>query len=441
MAEQHDSGARGALAGYRVLDISQMIAGPVGCLLLADMGAEVIKVEPIDGESTRHFEQIAPHEAASFIVFNRGKRGIPLDLRLVEGREVLRRLVLGADAAVVGYRPDVCRRFGLEYETLAQINPRLVYLQNTAFGSKGPLAGQGGYDLIVQGLSGLLGMNQGLNAAGEPRPITPAIADYLTAALIAWAVTGGLLARERAGVGQRIETSLLAGALLAQLGSLRVFERTGADALAQSLKRLGAWRAEGKSWSEQLTLRAESNRTAVGNIYYRAYATKDGYVSVACLNNPTRIKFLEVIGLSDPRMEGGRLRVGGQPSEEEREQLTDLAEAAEATLHSRPSAEWLEIFVANRIPAGPLQFPEELFADEQALANGYITELEHPAVGRYKTTAPAVQMERTPLSIRASAPQFGEHTRAILAELGYEGDEIERLIAKGAVAAIPDRES
>ena len=438
MGGQGSDGKRGPLAGYRVLDISQMIAGPVGCLLLADMGAEVIKVEPIDGESTRHFEQIVPHEAPAFILFNRGKRGIPLDLRLAEGREVLRRLVRGADAAVVGYRPDVCRRFGLDYETLAAINPRLVYLQNTAFGSKGPLAEQGGYDLIVQSLAGLLAVNQGLDAAGHPRPITPAIADFTTAALIAWAITGGLLARERMGTGQRIETSLLAGALLTELGQVRFFERTGAEALAQSLEQLQAWRAEGKPWAEQLTLRAESTRAAAGNIYYRAYATRDGYISVACLNNPTRVKFLEAVGLGDPRMEGGRLRVGGQASEEERRLLLELVVEAERLLRSRSSEEWLEVFFANHVPAGPLRFPEELFADEQVLANDYIVEVQHPAVGGYKTTAPPVRMEQTPLSIRASAPGFGEHTRAILSELGYDAEQAARLIELGAVACAAD---
>jgi formyl-CoA transferase len=424
----------GALSGFTVLDISQMIAGPVGCSLLADMGAEVIKVEPIDGESTRHTVETVPHEGISFVVFNRGKRGIPVDLTRPEGREIVRRLVARADAAVVGYRPDVCERFELTYEALAKENPRLVYLQNTAFGSSGPLADLGGYDLMVQGISGLMAMNQGVTADGQPRSIAPAFADYITAALVAWAVTAGLLERERSGKGQKIETALLASALTAGLGRIRYFPSIDAEPTASFLDKLRALRAEQRPWSDQLALRGEE-RSPAGNIYYRAYATADSYVLVACINNPTRVKFLRLLGLEDPRMNGGRLDVTTTPDQSLRAQLQELAAEAEQVMAARTSGEWLELFAKHRIPSGPLQFPEEVFDDEQVLANGFLETVGHPLLGRYTTVAPPVRMERTPLAIRSTAPLFGEHTRDILAELGYNAKQIEDLVASGAVAA------
>lgn len=427
-------GPRGALAGYTVLDVTQMIAGPLGCALLADMGADVIKVEPIDGESTRHLAQLAPLESAGFVLYNRGKRGIPIDLRRPDGREILQRLAAHVDAAVVGYRPDVCERFGLTYEALAAENSRLVYLQNSAFGPRGPLAAQGGYDLIVQGLSGLLALNQAVDAAGQPRPIVPAIADYLTAVLIAWAVTAGLLERERSGSGQKLETSLLASALTGYLGRLRQFDAFDGEKTARFLERLDGLRAENRPWTEQLALSAEE-RATYANIYYRAYPTADSYLLVACLNNPTRLKLLQILGLSDPRMVDGRLDLTTQPDEAMQARLAALVQEAERVVRSRSLAEWLRRCVENQIPAGPLSFPEEVFQDEQVLANDYLQAVNHPLLGRYLTVAPPVRMSKTPTAIRSTAPLFGEHTRAILAELGYDGPAVEKLIGAGVVAA------
>jgi crotonobetainyl-CoA:carnitine CoA-transferase CaiB-like acyl-CoA transferase len=425
----------GPLAGYRILDITQMIAGPVACGLLSDMGAEVIKVEPIDGESTRHTAGVMPLEGLSFILLNRGRKSIPVDLRRREGREVVHRLARLADAAVVGYRPDVCKAFEIDYATMSALNPRLVYAQNTAFGPQGPMALQGGYDIVVQAMSGLMAANQGVDEEGRPRQITPAVADYLTAALLAWGVTAALMFRERTGEGQLVETSLLASALTAQLGRLRHFEALDAEASAAFLARLAEMRAQNRPWSEQLALRAE--RQVPANIYYRAYQTADSYVVVACLNNPTRVKFLDIIEVEDFRMVGGRLQTSIDPAQEtpeRRARLQALVAEAEAVMRRRTTAEWLETFYAAKIPAGPLQFPEEAFNDPQVLANEYLTTLDHPVVGRYVTAAPPVRMSKAPLSVQSTAPTFGQHTREVLREAGYSEEEVERLLAQGVVA-------
>ncbi len=432
---QTSGAAPSPLAGYRVLDITQMIAGPLGCEFLSDMGAEVIKVEPIDGESTRHTPGVLPLEGLGFIMYNRGKRSIPVDLRTAEGREIVHRLVKSADIVVVGYRPDVCLEFGLQYEQLEAINPRLIYLQNTAFGSSGPMALQGGYDIVVQGLSGLMALNQAVDDEGQPRPIVPAYADYLTAAIIAWAVTAAVMVRERTGEGQKIETSLLASALIGQVGRLRHFDALDADGTEQFLTKLQTMRRENRTWKEQLALRAE--RLIPANIYYRAYPTADSYLIVACLNNPTRVKFLNIIGVTDFRMVDGRLNAAVEPSEdtaERRERLHGLVEEAEAILRGKTTAEWLKTFNKAKIPSGPLRFPEEVFTDEQIAANDYLVRLEHPIAGPYTTVAPPIRMSRTPLAVQSTAPTFGQHTREVLAEAGYGAAEIDALLRRGVVA-------
>jgi crotonobetainyl-CoA:carnitine CoA-transferase CaiB-like acyl-CoA transferase len=429
----------GPLAGYKVLDITQMIAGPFGCTMLADMGADVIKVEPIDGESTRHTVSVVPLEGLTFILLNRGKRSLPVDVRTPEGRQVIHRLVAQADVAVVGYRPDVCVAFGLDYATLSKLNPRLIYLQNTAFGPAGPMAMQGGYDIVVQGLSGLMALNQGVDAEGQPRQIVPAYADFLTGSIIAWAVTAAVLVRERTGEGQCVETSLLSSALFGSMNRTRFFEAIDSGPNAEILEKLAQARSEGRPWKDQLALRAD--RLIPGNVYYRAYATADSYLIVACLNNPTRVRFLGLTGLTDFRMKDGRLDLAVDPDEDKewrRQEIDKMVARAEAVMRSKTTRAWLDIFIREKIPAGPLRFPEEVLEDEQVAANGYFLDMEHPLLGRYRTAAPPVRMQRAEITARSSAPLFGEHTREILASLGYSEIEILDLVEKRVVAVRED---
>jgi len=428
---------KGPLAGYTIVDITQMIAGPLGCMFLGDMGAEIIKVEPIDGESTRHTVSVLPMEGLGFIMFNRGKRSVPVDLRQHEGREIVRRLVKMADAVVVGYRPDVCLEFGLDYEALSPLNARLIYAQNTAFGSKGPMRLQGGYDIVVQGMAGLMALNQGVDAEGQPRPIVPAYADYLTGALLAWGVTAAFMVRERTGEGQVVETSLLHSALIGQVGRLRYFDSLDSETMTQALAQIREAQEQNLPWKDQLALRAES-RVIPGNIYYRAYATADSQVIVACLNNPTRVKLLKLIGLEDFRMRDGRLITAVDPEEDldlRRKRIAEIVAAAQAVFRSKTTDEWLQIFIEAKIPSGPLRFPEEVFSEEQVLANDYLAELDHPLLGHYRTVSPPVRMPKSPLAIQSTAPLFGEHTREVLARIGYGETEIEGLIARRTVAA------
>ncbi len=300
------------------------------------------------------------------------------------------------------------------------------------------MAEQGGYGIIVQGLSGLVALNGGVDAEGQPRQIIPAIADYMTAGLIAWSVMAVLLHREKTGEGQEVETSLLSSALVAQLGRVRRFEMLDAERQASMLDEIAELRARGASWTEQLATNAVA-RVIAGNIYYRGYATADSYILVACLNNPTRVQFLLVTGLIDFRMVDEFLTVPDDPDDAFQERVDGLvaeAEAeAEATMRSRTTAEWIADFVEAHVPAGPLLFPEEVFDDPQITANDYLVALDHHALGPYQTAAAPVRMSATPLPPLRTAPLFGEHSVEILMSIGYSDAETLALFDAGVVVA------
>jgi crotonobetainyl-CoA:carnitine CoA-transferase CaiB-like acyl-CoA transferase len=209
----------GPLEGVRILEFTQIIAGPLGCMLLADMGAEVIKVEPIEGEPWRLTQQFMPLESKTFQSLNRGKQSLSLNLQKPEAQEAIHRLIPSVDVVVSNYRPDVPARLHIDYETLSKIKPDLIYLDSTAFGRKGPWANKGGYDIVVQGASGLTASGGRFDDNGNPiLPGPVATADYATGYSIAWGVCAALFYRERTGKGQLVETSLLANALQFQGG-------------------------------------------------------------------------------------------------------------------------------------------------------------------------------------------------------------------------------
>ena len=201
--------ASGPLDGIRILEFTQIIAGPFGCMMLADQGAEVIKVEPPNGEPWRLFGQFMPGESRTFQELNRGKKSLVLDMSDARAQEVIHKLIPGVDVVVINYRPDVAGKLRIDYPTLSAIRPDLIYVDNTAFGRKGPLANQPGYDIVVQAISGLMAGDGKIGPDGKPEMINPAIADYGTGLAIAWAVTSALYHRERTGEGQMVETSLL----------------------------------------------------------------------------------------------------------------------------------------------------------------------------------------------------------------------------------------
>ena len=412
----------GPLEGVRVLELAEIIAGPFAGMLLADMGADVIKVEPPWGEAWRLHQQFTPGESRVFMAVNRGKRSLPLDLSRPEGREVVQRLLEGLDVAIVNYRPGVAERLGVDYETLSASNPRLVYCENTAFGSNGPARDLPGYDIIVQAMSGLMAA-EGKTAQGVPQHIFTPVVDVSTGIAMAWAICAALYARERSGAGQKVDASLLATALGMQ-GS-RFLRVEGDDEAAQRelLERLEALQANEVSYEELQEQYLAYHAPSPGNIYYRTYRTRDGAIAVGCLSDPLRKKLLDVLGLEDIRFDPDYQR----DSPEALAYGEELTLKGEKLFGQRTTTEWLATLDAAGVPAGPVRFTEELLEDPQILANGLVTNLEHQLAGKVSMAGPLISMSETPLGAKSASPALGQHTDDLLTELGYAPAQIRKL--------------
>ena len=412
----------GPLTGVRVLEFSEIIAAPFGGMLLADMGAEVIKVEPPWGEPWRLNSPVVPLESKTYISINRGKKSLPLDLSKPAAREIVGRLVPQTDVVIINYRPDVPAKLGIDYEALSALNPRLIYCETTAFGRRGPESARPGYDIVIQAMSGLMAMDGHLQG-GVPQVITPAVADFSTGIAIAWAVSAALYNRERTGRGQRVDTSLLGTALGLQANRFLWIEATDTESRQSLLEGLTELRSQGKSYQEMQEHHRAHTFTPMLNIYYRTYQTRDSVIAVGCLSDPLRKKLLSVLGLHDIRFDAGY-----DPGSDEALAFAQaLHGKAEAIFRQRSAAEWLRDLDAAGVPAGPVRFPEELVDDPQVLANGFQADLDHSLVGRMKMTGPLVQMSETPLEATASSPALGEHTDDLLRDLGYSADDVQGL--------------
>ena len=411
----------GPLTGIKILEFTQIIAGPFGGMLLADMGADVIKVEPVQGEPWRHAAQFMPNESKTYMSLNRGKRSLPLDLADPDGARIVQRLVEDVDAVIINARPDVPAKLGIDYETLSAINPRLIYCDNTAFGRQGPDSYRPGYDLIIQAMSGLMAAESKLRD-GVPQMISAtAVADFSTGIGIAWGVCAALFHRERTGQGQRIDTNLLATALSVQTGSFMEIDAADLEQRDEFRTVLEAMRAAGASYEEIDAQRQQMlNPWRRGNVYYRTYQAKDGALAVGCLSDRLRKRVADVLGLDDPRFEPGY----DQFSEAAAKRNEELAAEAETLFREKTVAEWLETFDRVGVPAGPVRYVEEMLDDEQVTANGLRVELDHSLAGRVKMVGPMIQMSQTPLEARSASPALGEHTNEILGAMGYSEDEI-----------------
>jgi crotonobetainyl-CoA:carnitine CoA-transferase CaiB-like acyl-CoA transferase len=388
----------GALEGIRIVDQTQVMAGPFASMLLADMGADVIKVEPPEGEHARHVGlEAAPGVAASFLAVNRGKKGITLDLKRPEGVAVLKRLVATADVLVENYRPGVAKRLGVDYETLAAINPRLIYCSISGFGQTGPYATRGGYDLIAQGMAGIMSATG--SDGGPPVKVGVPIADLGAGLFALLGILSALRARRITGRGQQVDTSLFEAAL-----ALSAWEATEYWYTGEIPKRLGT-----------------AHRL---NAPYQAFRASDGYFTVGAANEKLWPIFARLLGLDaltrDPRFTGVGNRVKNRAA---------LEKEIEAVTSRQTRAHWLANCEQAGIPAGPIYTIPEAQADPHAQARGMVQELEHPQAGRVKALGNPVKLSRSPAALRAAAPLLGADTDAVLAGIGYSSAEITALRA------------
>ncbi|WP_018181218.1 CaiB/BaiF CoA transferase family protein [Kaistia granuli] len=391
----------GILSGYRVLDCSIAMAGPFAAQRLGDLGADVVKVEPLNGEWQRH---VAAGGArgnkvnVSFLSLNRNKRSLAIDLKNPEGKALLLELVKTADVFLQNYRPGVAKRLGVDYESLSKINPKLIYVSISGYGEDGPYLNRPGQDLVLQGMSGAM-----LSAGREGEPPNAA-GQYLVDAITAYTAFEGALAallhRERTGEGQLVQVNMLDAITTIQMQELSVFTVAG----------------------KPQTRSVEPHAHVYIRAPYGAFATTDGYIIVSF---PKLATLGQVIG------EDSFLTMDDEvDSWEKRDEI--FAKTREK-LKTKSSAEWLELLRAADIWCGPVYGYADLVEDEQIKHNGTFVEYDHPTEGHVKTPGFAIKFSKTPSKVDRGAPLAGEHTRDVLREAGLDEAAIDALVAKGAV--------
>jgi crotonobetainyl-CoA:carnitine CoA-transferase CaiB-like acyl-CoA transferase len=390
----------GPLHGYRVVDLTSNVAGPLATMILGDQGADVIKVEaPDGGDATRAGGNRRAGFTASFVNNNRNKRSIVLDLKTRGGLQALMRLVAGADVFVQNFRPGVAERLGVGEEAVRAASPKIVYVSISGFGEKGPYAEKPAYDPVIQGFSGLATVQAGSDEA-RPRLLRTILPDKLTAITASQAITAALLARERTGEGQHVRLSMLE-AVLAFL-----------------------WASD---MGGQTFVGDEPERQEPASAFDLIYETADGYMTVAALTDRQWAGLARVVSrlewLEDERFKTPALR---QRNIDARLELT------QAALMARPAAEWLELLTAAGIPCGPVLTRNQVIRHPQVAALGLVVETDHPQAGRLRQTRAAARFSQTPAEIRRGAPALGEHTQEILAELGYSAAEIAELSSESS---------
>jgi len=402
---------KGALTGIRVLDLSRILAGPWATQMLADFGAEVIKIErPGCGDDTRSwgppFMQDSAgrntRDAAYFHGANRGKRSLAVDIAHPEGQALIRALAVKCDVVVENYKVGGLQKYGLDYASLKALNPQLVYCSITGFGQSGPYRERAGYDFMIQAMGGLMSVTG--EPDGSPMKVGVALADVMTGLYACNAIQAALLYRERHGVGQHIDLALLD----VQVASLA----------NQAMNFLASRLVPGRLGNAHPNI-----------VPYQAFATADGHIILAVGNDAQFGKFCQLAGApalaSEPAFATNRARV---------EHRGELVPLLETLLRQHPSAWWLEQLSARGVPCGPINTLDQVFADPQVQHRGMQTELEHPEAGRVPSVANPIKFSETPVSYRSAPPTLGQHSAAVLRELlDLPVSTINQLKAEGIV--------
>lgn len=393
-----------ALEKLTVLDLTQVMAGPFCCQLLADHGARVTKVEPVGaGDASRHAMGFAMKgdDNASFLAVNRNKESITLNLKEDSGREVFYRLVRDADVVVENFRPGVTERLGVDYETLAEINPGIIYASISGFGQTGPYSQQAGYDLIAQAMSGVMSVTG--EPDGDPVKCGIPIGDLGAGLFATTGILAAYIARQQTGVGQHVDVSLFEAAL-----ALSVWETSELWTTGRIPARYGS-----------------AHRLSAP---YQALATADGHITVGANNQRLWERFCDAIDredlLSDPRFTANADRM---------EHVAELVAELEPTLARRSTQEWGRVLAEAGVPCGPIRNYAEVFVDPHTQAREMMVQMEHPVEGTVRGLGIPVKMSGTPGSVRHAAPLLGQHTDEVLSRNGYSDDEIGKLRDEGAI--------
>ncbi len=392
----------GALAGLSVLDFTSQLSGPYCSMILADLGADVVKVErPGQGDESRAMGPHVAGESAPFMTFNRNKRSITIDLKTADGGAIARRLATRADVVLENWRPGTAARLGLGWDDVHALNARAIYCSISGFGQTGPYAQRGGFDRIAQGMSGMMSING--TEEGPPLPVPIPVSDIGTGMFAAIGILAALRVREQTGIGQRVDTSLLETPI-----AWAVYEASSFFATNEVPRRLGP-----------------GHRTAAP---YQAFRTADGWINLGG-GSPTFWPIIcRVLGVpalvEDTRFATPPLRVKNRAA---------LAELLEARFTTAGTAAWLERLEAAGVPAGPILDYGQVFADPHVRHREMAVEVEHPRAGRSRVLGIPVKLSSTPGSIRRPAPTLGQHTDEVLKELGYDAAAVANLKARNIV--------
>src|SRR6266850_1171100 len=412
-------------AGIEVVEFGQFIAVPFCAQVLSEGGANIVKVESVEGDPVRQLAPLAPGETRHFVSRNRGKRSLPLDLHHPSAPRIVERLVARADVVLTNFRPGLAAELGLDWLTLAPKYPRLVVGNVSAFGRRGPAARLAGMDLVVQARSGLMAasgrIQDGVPTGGE----NPAV-DYMCAMSLAFGIASALLRRATTGRGGEVDASLLMASLVIQNNNMVRIDSADRATHEAVRARLAELRAAGRPYAEQAALTPQIRPPGTVNVYYRTYATRDAALAIACGSPALRRAFIRAVGLSDDALD--------RPITDrakEVEHYVALRRRVEPIVAARTTADWQATLEAAGVPAAGVKLPLELLDDEQPLANGMLHDLNHPVLGPVRVLAPPVGMDGGGfVPAQATAP-FGSETRAILGELGFSSAEVDGLLADG----------
>jgi crotonobetainyl-CoA:carnitine CoA-transferase CaiB-like acyl-CoA transferase len=390
------------LEGVRVLDLTNVMAGPYCTMVLGDLGAEVIKLESLDGDSTRNFEPKVNDESYCFAVLNRNKKSISVDLKAPAGKEIVRKLAARSDIVIENFRPGVVKKLGLAYDDLRKVNPTIIYASMSGFGQTGPYGKKGGFDIIAQGMSGVMMMTG--YPGGRPAKVGIAMNDIACGVTTLYGILGAFIGKLRHGEGQFLETSLLEAGM------------------AWSIWEFGAFFGNG----EMPTATGTRHRRSAP---YQAFRSKDGYVTVGASGDKLWRAFVTQVveqpqWLEDPRFNTNPARLRNTDA---------LEQAIEEILTTQSTAHWVAKLDAAGVPGGPVYTYDQTLADPHVKHRQMVYDIEHPKIGMMKTIGLPVKSSGDLTSIRKPAPLLGQHTQQVLREIGMSDDQVRGLLAEGVV--------
>jgi crotonobetainyl-CoA:carnitine CoA-transferase CaiB-like acyl-CoA transferase len=395
----------GPLAGVKVIELAHIMAGPVCGLMLADLGADVIKVEKIPGgdDSRRFLPPDIDGESAAYMMMNRNKRGIALDLKTDSGKEILKKLLADADVVTENYRRDTMSKLGLGYEDLRKVNPGLIYCAISGFGRTGPYADRGGFDLIAQGMSGLMSFT-GEGPGRPPCKVGAPVTDITAGILAALGVLSAYVHKLKTGEGQIVDTSLF------EAGIVHTY------------------------WQSAIALATGISPGPMGSAHplngpYQAFETSNGWITIGAANQRNWERLLDAMEVpeiaTDPRFVSNTDRMA---------HLKELEDVLTPVFKTRTQAEWLERLEKAGVPAGPVMSVTEMFDDPHAQARDMIPTVEHSKLGPVRTLGLPIKLSETPGKVATAAPVFGQHTADVLGEYGYSKEQIAGFADEGAIA-------